>query len=171
MKKSLFMKVLALLFVGAGALAYSCSGDDIFEEEEDARSLAKRAMQTRGEDMGGTSSTEAFAAGSYDGRSISGKCSVHVWWTEGYTTGFPESVVKASATVEGLLDGVVVSTTAYWLGKGICGTVYYKYSKKVTYIDSQGYERDSIMRNVSGSDQFNFSPNLTILPDDYFDKK
>lgn len=43
------MKVLALLFVGTGALAYSCSGDDIFEEEEDARSLAKRAMQTRGE--------------------------------------------------------------------------------------------------------------------------
>ena len=44
------MKVLALLFVGTGALAYSCSGDDIFEEEEDARSLAKRAMQTRGEE-------------------------------------------------------------------------------------------------------------------------
>ena len=48
MKKTVFMKVLALLFVGTGALAYSCSGDDIFEEEEDARSLAKRAMQTRG---------------------------------------------------------------------------------------------------------------------------
>ena len=46
------MKVLALLFVGAGALAYSCSGDDIFEEEEDARSLAKRAMQIRGEKQG-----------------------------------------------------------------------------------------------------------------------
>lgn len=48
------MKVLALSFVGTGALAYSCSEDDIFEEEEDVRSLAKRSMAMRGEHMEAT---------------------------------------------------------------------------------------------------------------------
>lgn len=42
MKKTVFMKVLALLFVGTGALAYSYSGDDIFEEEEALEPILSR---------------------------------------------------------------------------------------------------------------------------------
>ena len=44
MKRIFGVRGLALLLVGVGMLAYSCSGDGIFEEEEDVRSLAKRAM-------------------------------------------------------------------------------------------------------------------------------
>lgn len=105
MKKNVLMKVLALLFVGVGALAYSCSGDDIFEEEEDARSLAKRAMQTRGEDMGGTDSGPIckILAGEASGVSKDGLFSVKLKWTEGNLTRNKGPHLTVTASPKGFL--------------------------------------------------------------------
>ena len=120
------MKVLALLFVGTGALAYSCSGDDIFEEEEDARSLAKRAMQTRGEEtVPDPSAVKAIESGSYSGSSNGRKCDVSVSWTRGYITRYsPESKLTGSASCN-QVNARDIKVYPSWVGYyGIHGTVY-----------------------------------------------
>ena len=47
------MKVLALLFVGTGALAYSCSGDDIFEGGRGCAFVGKAGDADTGERIQG----------------------------------------------------------------------------------------------------------------------
>ena len=134
------MKVLALLFVGTGALAYSCSGDDIFEEEEDVHSLAKRAMQTRGEDTGPSpNAVDPIASGSCSGYSNKGKCNVSVSWTKGYITrNTPEAKLTGSATCR-LPNARGIKVTPTWEGYyGIHGTVDYTYDKIETYTDENG---------------------------------
>ena len=49
MKNSVLTKVLASFLIGAGAWACSCSGDDLFEEDNDVRTLAKRSISRSGE--------------------------------------------------------------------------------------------------------------------------
>gem|GEM_PF-536902 len=168
MKKSLFMKVLALLFVGAGALAYSCSGDDIFEEEEDARSLAKRAMQIRGEETGpNPNAVTAIKEGSYSGITSNGRsCSVSVSWTRGYITRYsPESRLTGSASCN-KVNARDIKVYPSWVGYyGIHGTISYTYDKIEKYTDEDGREQ---MRFVPtrGSDSFDCSPTVTFIDDD-----
>ena len=166
MKKTVFMKVLALLFVGTGALAYSCSGDDIFEEEEDVHSLAKRAMQTRGEDTGPSpNAVDPIASGSCSGYSNKGKCNVSVSWTKGYITrNTPEAKLTGSATCR-LPNARGIKVTPTWEGYyGIHGTVDYTYDKIETYTDENGNTKINLVE-MRGSDSFDFSPNVSFITD------
>ena len=161
------MKVLALLFVGTGALAYSCSGDDIFEEEEDARSLAKRAMQTRGEEtVPDPNAVKAIESGSYSGSSNRGKCSVSVSWTRGYITRYsPESKLTGSAS-SNQVNARDIKVYPSWVGYyGIHGTVYYTNDKIEKYTDEDGKEQIRLVP-TRGSDSFDFSPYVTFIDDD-----
>ena len=161
------MKVLALLFVGTGALAYSCSGDDIFEEEEDARSLAKRAMQTRGEEtVPDPSAVKAIESGSYSGSSNGRKCDVSVSWTRGYITRYsPESKLTGSASCN-QVNARDIKVYPSWVGYyGIHGTVYYTYDRVETYTDENGEEKIRLVP-TRGSDSFDFSPYVTSIDDD-----
>ena len=160
------MKVLALLFVGTGALAYSCSGDDIFEEEEDVHSLAKRAMQTRGEDTGPSpNAVDPIASGSCSGYSNKGKCNVSVSWTKGYITrNTPEAKLTGSATCR-LPNARGIKVTPTWDGYyGIHGTVDYTYDKIETYTDENGNTKINLVE-MRGSDSFDFSPNVSFITD------
>ncbi|WP_187118530.1 hypothetical protein [Paraprevotella xylaniphila] len=167
MKKSLFMKVLALLFVGAGALAYSCSGDDIFEEEEDARSLAKRAMSTRGEHSDAYC-VNPVTAGSYTGTSLSKKCDVSVSWNAGYIGGtqrIPQSELTVSVSRCSEVNASIVSVDATWYGGsniGVFGTISYTYEVYVKYIDEYGNEKFRWEKR-RGSDSYDFPLHLNYI--------
>ena len=161
------MKVLALLFVGTGALAYSCSGDDIFEEEEDARSLAKRAMSTRGE-YSDAYSVNPVTAGSYTGTSLSRKCDVSISWNAGYIGGtqrIPQSELTVSVTRCSAVNASDITVDATWYGGsniGVFGTISYTYEVYVKYTDEYGNEKYRGEKR-RGSDSYDFSPNLNYI--------
>ena len=144
MKKTVFMKVLALLFVGTGALAYSCSGDDIFEEEEDARSLAKRAMQTRGEDIGGSDSRPIckVLAGEASGDSKDGLFSIKLKWTEGNLTRDSGPHLTVTASPRGFLCRGIYPN-GQWQGSTgpmahVFGTITYERGEIERVMDAWG---------------------------------
>lgn len=129
------MKVLALLFVGTGALAYSCSGDDIFEEEEDVHSLAKRSMQTRGEDTGGSDSGAIckVLAGETSGDSKDGLFRVDLKWTEGNLTRDRGPHLTVTASPKGFLCRGIF-TNGQWQGSTgpmahVFGTILFERAK------------------------------------------
>lgn len=168
MKKTVLMKVLALLFIGVGALAYSCSGDDIFEEEEDARSLAKRAMQTRGEETKpDPNAVKAIKEDSYSGITSHGRrCTVSVSWTRGYITRYsPESRLTGSASCS-QVNARDIKVYPSWVGYyGIHGTISYTYDKIEKYTDEDGREQIRLVP-MRGSDSFDCSPIVTFIDDD-----
>lgn len=167
MKKTVFMKVLALLFVGTGALAYSCSGDDIFEEEEDVHSLAKRSMSTRGE-YSDVYCVDPVAAGSYGGMSLSRKCDVSVSWNAGYIGGtqrIPQSELTVTVTRCSAVNASNIKGEATWYGLnniGIFGTISYNYEVYVKYTDENGEEKFRWETRL-GNDSFEFSPDLRYI--------
>ena len=88
MKNSVLTKVLTSFLIGAGAWAYSCSGDDLFEEDNDVRTLAKRSMSRSGEHtVPGVSEYAVYKIKSgfcHDVSSVSGDCTISLSWTEGF---------------------------------------------------------------------------------------
>ena len=174
MKKSLFMKVLALLFVGAGALAYSCSGDDIFEEEEDARSLAKRAMQIRGEDIGGTDSGVIckILKGEASGRSMDNLFSVELKWEEGNLTRERGPHLTVTDSPNGFLCRSLFADGRWQCSTGpmayVSGTITYERAEIKRIMDAWGHvvRFDTIWHRGNSSYGIDIDSSKLIVEDD-----
>ncbi len=163
MKKEVLKNFWVLLFLCVGPLMYSCSEDDIFEEDENVRSLAKRSMQPFGEDLE-PDVVKQIQAGSCSGSSNNGKCYITVSWSQGYTTRYPEATLRGSGTCS-LRNGVVTKVSPRWIGNyGIHGTVEYTYEKIVKTTINENVEKTEIVK-VKESDSFDFSIRPSFVDD------
>lgn len=169
------MKVLALLFVGTGALAYSCSGDDIFEEEEDARSLAKRAMQRVGEEPDDkdepSSPVYKIMAGEETVKSHDGNLSIRVEWKEGNLGRGSDPAL--SFTVSGIngLDLKVAFPSAKWNSSStsivhIAGSVLYKYYEIVDWRYDENGNLSPVKKERTASTSFDVDVVAELVEDD-----
>ena len=173
MKKTVLMKVLALLIVGVGALAYSCSGDDIFEEEEDARSLAKRAMQTRGENEGPDSGPICkILAGEASGNSMDNLFSVKLKWEEGNLTRSTGPRLTVTASPNGFLCRSLFANGRWQCSTGpmayVSGTITYERAEIKRIMDAWGHvvRFDTIWHRGNSSYGIDIDSSKLIVEDD-----
>ncbi|EHH00433.1 hypothetical protein HMPREF9441_01670 [Paraprevotella clara YIT 11840] len=161
MKRIFGVRGLALLLVGVGMLAYSCSGDGIFEEEEDVRSLAKRAMYPSGEGLSPSTGTSKVEAGSWkeDVKCPHGEVEVSVSWTRGYTSGVHNN--SDMATISGSVyssDTIVINpriSDLDWEGAyHIGGELTYDYVKWEYVTDWKGNKK--LQKNVYYNNKYVF---------------
>lgn len=164
MKKNFLKKIVIVLIAGLGIMTYSCSEEDLFEEELNVRSFAKRNMSSSNEID--TRPVSPIEGSYYSGSSISGKCDIKVEWTHGYITGNgPQAILSAKVENCRAVNARNISVSCNWIGYyGIVGTVIYTYDVVEKY-DSAGVE---IMRFIpmNKSDQFNFSPHVNIITEE-----
>ena len=148
MKKTFLIKMLASLFIGGGVLAYnsSCTGDDLFEEEDnDVQTFAKRSMARTGESIDpgtGGNAVYKILSGSASGSSMSGSCTVSVSWTEGYVTRGPYSTLSVTSVSSNKTNARNFSTKAQWVGfYNIDVSIQYTYDVVKRVKDENGRER------------------------------
>ena len=176
MEKNFLKKIVIVLIAGLGIMTYSCSEEDLFEEELNVRSLSKRNMSSRMEDNNQDEptkfETEKITSGTHSEKVIGKYCNFNVSasWTGGYTSDIHNndqiSRVTASATSENDKVSNIRVRFVYWTGNfNIDGEILYDYYTLEPVIDLNneiiGYNRVD-HKNISQS--FYLNPSVTIIP-------
>lgn len=174
MEKNFFKKIIIVLIAGLGVITYSCSEEDILEEDFNVRSLAKRNLSNRMEDLEdeekpNTEATEKIAAGNHTESENGEYCdfNVNVTWTGGYTSGAHNEMSTITASVNTNYQYVqnIRVRYAYWTAYyKINVEIMYDYYEKVPYYDKDGILYYNIIEHKNLSATLYLNPSVTIIP-------